>query len=102
MLRAVEGMMHEFYDVISGGSPRPKKREMGGYIDALEKLKTVDPRMTDVLRGIKNLRRNPLMHPEHFLDMDDALITFDVAKSAISTMVLLAEEHKKTTTTATP
>ena len=95
LLRAVEGVMHEFYDVLSGGSPRPNRREMGGYIDALEKLKTVDPQMIDVLRGIKNLRRNPLMHPEDFLDMDEAQIVFDVAKGAISTMVLLAEEHKR-------
>jgi hypothetical protein len=35
------------------------------------------------------------MHPEQFPDMDDAQITFDVAKSAISTMVILVEEHKK-------
>jgi len=98
LLRAVEGVMHEFYDVLSGGAPRPKRREMGGYIDALEKLKTIDPKMVDVLRGIKNLQRNPLMHPEHFLEMYDAQITFDVAKSAISTMVLLAEGHKKATT----
>jgi hypothetical protein len=100
-LRAVEGVMHQFYDVLSGGQPRPKRRNMGDYIDALEALNTVDPKMLDVLRNIKNLRRNPLMHPQDFLEMDEAMITFDVAKSAISTMMLLVDDHKKGSVKAT-
>ncbi len=95
LLRSVEGVMHNFYDVLSNSAPRPAKRNMGDYIAEMENLPSVDRRMLDVLRGIKNLRRNPLMHPEDFLDMDDALVTFDVVKSAISTMVILAEEHKQ-------
>jgi hypothetical protein len=102
LLRSVEGVMHTFYDVLSGGAARPAKRNMGDYIAAMEKLSTVDPRMLDVLRSIKNLRRNPLMHPEQFLDMDEAIETFDVAKSAISAMVRMVNDHKKASTKVTP
>jgi hypothetical protein len=66
---------------------------MGDYIDALEKLPDVASSMLEVLRSIKNLRRNPLMHPEHRLEIDDAIATFDVAKSAITAMARQAEEH---------
>jgi hypothetical protein len=93
LLRAVEDVMHNYYDVLSNGAPRPKQRSMGVYIDALEKIREVNPEMLEVLRNIKNLRRNPLMHPEHRLEMDDAIATFDVAKSAISAMARQAKEH---------
>ena len=63
------------------------------YIAALETLPNVSPDMLEVLRSIKNLRRNPLMHPEHRLEFDDAVATFDVAKSAITAMARQAEEH---------
>ena len=88
--------MHQYYDVVSNGAPRPKRRNMGEYIEALENVSGKDDRMVAVLRDIKNLRRNPLMHPEEFLELEDALITFDVAKSTISTMARLAIEHTKT------
>jgi hypothetical protein len=66
---------------------------MGDYLNVLENVSDVSPTMLDVLRGIKNLRRNPLMHPGHRLEMDDAIETFDVAKSSISAMTRLATEH---------
>jgi hypothetical protein len=93
LLRAVEDVMHNYYDVLSNGAPRPARRNMGDYIDALEKIPSVSLEMLEVLRSIKNLRRNPLMHPEHRLEMDDAVATFDVAKSAISAMARQAREH---------
>jgi hypothetical protein len=93
LLRSVEGMMHDFYDVISNDAPRPERRNMGDYIAALETVDGTSPEMLGVLRSIKNLRRNPLMHHDHRLEMDDAVETFDVAKSAISAMARLAKEH---------
>jgi hypothetical protein len=92
-LRSVEAIMRQYFDALSGGVPRPKRENMGEYIGALEKIDAVDDRMLEVLKSVKNLRRNPLMHPQDFLEPDDALITFDVAKSAISTMAQLAREY---------
>jgi hypothetical protein len=93
LLRSVEAVMHQYYDVISNGAERPKTRNMGLYIEAMEKIVGIDKRMLEVLRGIKNLRRNPLAHPEDFLEMKDALIILDITKSSISTMAQLAQEH---------
>lgn len=94
-LRSVEDMMHDYYDIISNGAARPQRRNMGDYINALERLPDVSPSMLEVLTSIKNLRRNPLMHPDQRLEMDDAIETFDVAKSAISAMARQAEEHSR-------
>lgn len=60
LLRATEGVLHGYFDVISIGKPRPKTRDMGKYIEALEKLDTVDDKVLGVLRQIKNLHRNPI------------------------------------------
>jgi hypothetical protein len=95
LLRSVEAVMHQYYDVISNGAERPKTRNMGLYIEAMEKIAGIDKRMLEVLRGIKNLRRNPLAHPEDFLEMKDALIILDITKSSISTMAQLAQEHSQ-------
>ena len=70
LLRAVEAVMRQYYDVLSNGSPRPKQQSMGNFTEAMEKIPTIDPRMLDVLKGIKNLRRNPLAHPQE-LESDD-------------------------------
>jgi hypothetical protein len=94
LLRATEDVMHSYYDVISGGASRLPRRNMGDYIAALEKIPAVKPEMLAVIRDIKNLRRNPLMHPEHILDISDAVAVFDVSKSAISAMVRQAMEHQ--------
>lgn len=102
LLRSVEAVMHQYYDVVSNGAERPTNRNMGSYIATMENIAGIDRRMLEVLRGIKNLRRNPLAHPEDFLEMKDALIILDITKSSISTMAQLAQEHSERTTKTTP
>src|SRR5580698_6628060 len=60
LLRSVEAVMRQYYDVLSNGAPRPARESMGNFTDAMEKIPTIDPRMLGVLKDIKNLRRNPL------------------------------------------
>lgn len=86
-LRATESVLHKYYDVISHGKPRPRNRNMGKYIEALEKVPNINDKVLSVLRQIKNLHRNPIMHPEATLDMDEALTLLGIVQSAITTMV---------------
>ncbi len=60
---------------------------MGKYIEALEKVPNINDKVLSVLRQIKNLHRNPIMHPEATLDMDEALTLLGIVQSAITTMV---------------
>jgi hypothetical protein len=39
-----------------------------------------------ILTQIRELHRNPLMHPEIFLTIEEAISLFDIAKSAIEAM----------------
>lgn len=91
LLRAVESVLRQYYDVISGGTPRPKKGNRRGgamsfYINEVERL-GADPKAISALNQIKDLHRNPNMHPEDVMDMDEAIFLLGVVKSAIGWMV---------------
>jgi hypothetical protein len=95
-LRATESILHKYYDVISCGQTRPKTRNMGTYIDALERISGVDEKVLAVLRQIKNLHRNPIMHPEAVLEMEEALTLLGIVQSAITTMISVVKKQQKT------
>ena len=86
-MRATEAVLHKYYDVISGGKSRPRNRNMGRYIEALEKTHKVDPKILAVLRQIKDLHRNPIAHPEAVLNMEEATALLGIVQSAITTMI---------------
>ncbi|MGA2865650.1 MAG: hypothetical protein ABSF95_14350 [Verrucomicrobiota bacterium] len=92
-LRATESVLHKYYDVISGGKARPHTRNMGKYIEALEKVKGVDPKILAVLKQIKDLHRNPIAHPEAVLDMEEATALLGIVQSAITSMLSVVKRN---------
>lgn len=91
LLRALEAVLRQYYDVMSGGKSRPKQKHgqdaaMGAYINAIEQY-GVDPKSISVLREIKDLHRNPRIHPEDVMSMNDAIGLLGVVVSAIQRMV---------------
>src|SRR5438552_13467320 len=70
-LRAIEAVIHSFYDVLSNNAKRPKRAAMGIYIDELIKL-NANAELVATLKQIKDLHRNPIIHPEETLDMIEA------------------------------
>ena len=47
-----------------------------------------DARVIAVLDHLRNLHRNPTMHPEEYLTIDEAVNLFGIANSAVSAMIL--------------
>lgn len=91
MVRAVESVLRGYYDVVTTGAPRPKRKNgkdesMGAYIDQLIHAK-VDINITSVLWDVKRLHRDPLTHPEDVLDSEQATVLLGVVTSAITAMV---------------
>ena len=66
--RANESVLHRYYDAVTAGAPRPAGRNIGDYLRELEKRKAGDPVVRSALKDLKDLHRNPLIHPEHSLD----------------------------------
>jgi hypothetical protein len=84
MMRAFEKVFRKFYKACTAKD--------GGTTDIYKLIKdlrdhfsNVDPKTLNILDQIRDLHRNPLAH-EVFLEMDDAIELFDVAKSAITAM----------------
>lgn len=60
---------------------------MGEYLRILDENDDGDKKVRAVLRQIKDLHRNELMHPDVTLDMDEALNLWGIAQSAIASML---------------
>ena len=91
ILRAAESILEDYYGMVSG-KPGATQRGWHDYAEELEKLSDGDDkeapskRVIRSIRQIKDLDRNPIMHPRAVLSESDAMILFMVATSAISQM----------------
>ena len=61
-------------------------RNWGAYIKNLRKC-GADEKIVTILEQIKDMHRNPVIHPERRLDNDEALSLVGIVESAISAMV---------------
>jgi hypothetical protein len=95
--RANEAVLRRYYDEVSNGHARPKTRNIGDYLNALDKLGLGDPRVKASLRDLKDLHRNPLIHPEHSLEsVDEAIDLLGAIRAVVGQML------KEITTPAPP
>jgi hypothetical protein len=86
-LRAVEAVLRRYWKAVSGGAAHPAQKNIGVYLKKMEKEKYGDAKVIAVLTQIKDLHRNPLMHPEDQLTIDDAIALIGIAQSAIVAML---------------
>jgi len=66
--------------------PKESQRNWGYYIRALTEKKA-DRKVIAHLEQIKDLHRNPLIHPEVHLQLAEAVTLFAICTSAIHAMV---------------
>lgn len=72
--RATESILRRYYDAVTGGKARPKSRNVGDYLKKLDDLGAGDAKVKAALRDLKDLHRNPLIHPEESIDTVDEAI----------------------------
>ncbi len=85
-MRATEMVLRQYYELVM--KRKSERVEWGTCTQELKKA-GANPKVVQVLDQIRDIHRNPLMHPEDFLTMKEAVGLFDIAKSAIGR---LAEE----------
>ena len=84
MMRAFEKVLRHFYKVSTG--KEPGTTDIYKLIrDLREHHPDTDPKILNILDQIRDLHRNPLAH-DVFLEIDEAVEIFDIAKSAITAM----------------
>ncbi|MBZ0259292.1 MAG: hypothetical protein K8F90_01650 [Hyphomicrobiales bacterium] len=82
--RTLDSVLQRYVVQVAGKLPR--SRNWGAYIKVLEDAKA-DIKITSVLTQIKDLYRNPIVHPEERLDNDRALSLIGIAESAIGSVI---------------
>ncbi len=94
LLRATESVILTYYQLVVAS--QPKKRDWGTYIDGL-KDNGGDPATVAALDQIRALHRNPLMHPEDVLSIEESIILLGIVQSAILAMVTDMEKRQPPT-----
>ena len=94
--RAIEAIVvREYFPVLNIQSKEwERNKNLGHYIGLLEKAK-VEPKVTTMLRHLKDHYRNPISHPEEFWDSDKAESAFMLAVSVITVMIQDIKEIKE-------
>jgi hypothetical protein len=82
--RTLDSVLQRYVVVVTG--KRPKSRNWGAYIKALGTA-GADQKITSVLTQIKDLYRNPIIHPDERLENDKALSLIGIAESAIGSII---------------
>ena len=85
-VRATEAVIREYYRTVVGTVPKVKARNWGAYIKRLRE-RNADAKIITVLEQIKDTYRNPIVHPEDVLEMEDAIILFGMAGGVIVSMM---------------
>jgi hypothetical protein len=77
------------------------QQNLGSYIAALIKA-GVDQKITGLLSHLKDTYRNPLMHPEMSLTVDEADSLFQVAQSALTMMITDIQNRRTPSASTSP
>jgi hypothetical protein len=72
--RANEAVLRRYWDAITKGAPRPASRNVGDYLAEMNKQNVGNEKVKAALKDLKDLHRNPLIHPEHSLENADEAI----------------------------
>lgn len=98
--RATESVLRRYYAEVAGGKAQPKVRNIGVYVNAMKQAGHGDPKVLAVLKQLADLHRNPLIHPEVALTVEEALTILGLARSAVASMLAQLPPPPQTTTTA--
>ena len=87
MMRATESSMWAYWEHLEK-TKRPRNSNWGNAIQDLEQHSGSDPKVVAALKQLKDLHRNPVVHPEVVLTMDEALSLWAVAPGVIIAVAL--------------
>lgn len=85
IMRAVEAVLRDYY-YPAFVQKKAKGRTWAAYIRDLDDS-DADPKVISILDQIRSLHRNPTIHPEEVLTINQAMTLFAIAQSAIVSMV---------------
>lgn len=99
--RVTESVLKAYWDAVSGGQPRPRLETIGNYATELEGGKYGSMKVWEALKQLAKLHRNPLIHPDVILSVEEAIGTIGMCRSVIGTMLTAIPDAEDTASTPT-
>lgn len=87
IFRAADSVLRRWFLEVSGENDGSKPRTWRVYIDILRKH-NADDKILNTIEQIKNLYRNPVIHPETRVELQDALSFLGIAENLISSIII--------------
>lgn len=72
--RANESVLRRYFAAVAPEAVMPERSPMGEYLNTLSKSNLGSPEVRAALRDLKDLHRNPLIHPSHSIETIDEAI----------------------------
>ena len=97
--RAVEGVLVEYLKLLCPtiyADLKDSQRNLGYYIK-IAKENNGEPKVCSSLDQFRDLHRNPLIHPEAVLTVDEAVTLLGIAQSTIVATILEIAKQKNAT-----
>lgn len=88
LFRATESVLRKYYSAVTGGSVQPKVRNIAVYLNAMRQKGLGDEKILSALDQLSKLHRNPLIHPEIALSLDEAIAAIGMARSVVTAMLI--------------
>ena len=85
--RATETVLRQYWKEVTGNAPKPRTRSIGVYLAALKKMGFGDEKVIAALSQMNELHRNPTIHPEAVLDVEEAIALIGIANSVVAAML---------------
>ena len=98
--RVTECVLKRYWDCASGGAARPSLQTIGSYSAELERQSFGEKKVIESLKQFSKLHRNPCIHPEVILSVEEAIGTLGIARSVIAAMLSVMPDVPPTTGTA--
>lgn len=97
IFRIVESVLKRYWDVVSGAATRPNLETIGNYAAEMQKKNFGEAKIWETLSQLAKLHRNPLIHPDVILTVDEAIEIVGIARSAIGAMLRTLPDVPPTT-----
>lgn len=65
--RATESVLRKYWESVLPGRPHPGNKTIADYLKALARSRKGPPKLKAALKDLKDLDRNPVLHPEYSL-----------------------------------
>jgi hypothetical protein len=95
--RVLEAVLKRYWDAVAG-KKRPNLETIGSFARAMTDDGIGDPKVRETLKQVASLHRNPIIHPEVILTVEEAIGIIGISRSVISAMLAVLPEQNPTTT----